>query len=948
LSKFPFICLLLLSWAALCAAQAPDSLRAALPDSARSDSLRADSLTLKKDPSGLDTLVHYTAESIDFEVQRRLSVLTGNAVITYKDMKLEAEKITVDWDKQLLTAEGVVDTVFTDSTRTEVDSIFVKGKPHFTQGKEEFYGEQIAYNMKNKVGRVRGGSTTYEDGFYHGRQFKRMSDNVVTVTGGDFTTCDKAEPDYHFQSKALKVNVGKRVIARPVVMYFEDVPVLAAPYGVFPQQHGRTSGILIPTFGESGTQGRFLKDIGYYWATSEYMDLRTSIDYYEKFGVQGRSNFRYSKRYELDGATNFDFNTQRTESNGKQRNFHLSSRHNQTIDRYTRLTVSADYTSNKTYLDNTGTMQQRLNQTVQSNATLGRTFESWPWSLSANASYTQNLNTNTWSSTLPGISLTHKSGLLFPGPKAPRGIRGAVADKELEPPWYRTFSWNYGLQFRNELSMSRLPKEEGIRLGLDNLGGRPGANTTLYSTDSTRVFQHDGLTHAGGISANAKIFRYLNLNPRISGRMLNTRKAVRYVVDGKVLRRDDAEGFFQRTTFDIGTSLNTKLYGLLRRPAGLGVSFRHVMTPTVSFTYTPDFGERQWKYYETVTMPDGRKYRYDRFPGSENISGAGGTPSGKSERFGFDISNTFQARSDDGSDFPTGDAAPAMGGAAGSGERENSGIGKSFEFLRWGLSTGMDPKRDSLKWDNLAMSFYTSLPGVVVGPVQKLGIDVSTTHSLYDTDASGRRIRRFFWDRPNAKWYAPLDILNASINVGFSIQAESVGSLLFLPGTKRDDLSEDDSTMSRADSTTVDFLRPAEARDYSSSSAQHANRTSVPVGNGPSELLQMPLSISVGLRQSRDYQNHSTVSGLTTRTSFSLTPRWKIDFDYNFDLKRKRVNNASFYITRDLHCWEASFNWTPYGYDGAQSYFLRINIKSPQLKDIKVERRRGGGYGGLD
>jgi lipopolysaccharide assembly outer membrane protein LptD (OstA) len=945
LNRLFLFCLLFCFWAASGSAQVADSLRVLPPDSARTDTTRADSLKPKKDPSGLDTLVNYTSATIDFDVQNRVSILTGDAVITYKDMKLEAEKIVVDWDKQILTAEGVPDTIFTDTTRTEIDSIFVKGRPHFTQTNEDFYGEEIAYNMKTKIGRVRGGRTTYEDGFYHGEQFKRLSESTLSANQGDFTTCNKEKPDYHFAAKTLKVKVGKRVIARPVVLYFEDVPVLAAPYGIFPQQHGRTSGILIPTFGESGTQGRFLKDIGYFWATSDYMDLRSSFDYYEKFGIQGRSNFRYTKRYVLDGSTNFDFNAQRTESNGKRRDFHLSSRHNQTIDRNTRLTIAGEYTSNKSYLDNTGTMQQRLNQTIQSNATLGRSWDNWPWTMSANLGYTQNLNTDTWNATLPAVSFTHKSGLLFPGPKAERGVRGSVAPKELEPPWYRVFSWNYGFQYRNELSMPKQPKPEGIRLGMVDIYGRRGTDSTLYGSDSSYVFQHDGLTHSGGISATAKIFRYLNLNPRFNARMLNTRKAVRYVVSGKTLKRADEDGFFQRTTFDLGTSLNTKLYGLMRRPLGVGASFRHVMTPSVSFTYTPDFGERQWGYYKTVTMPDGRKFRYDRFPGTENISGGGDTPTGKSERFGFSLDQLFQMKTDDGSDVPV-DESAALGGRNNSAGAGNNSNGKRYDLLSWGMSTGMDPKRDSLKWDNLSMSFRTAIPGKLIGPIQSLAFDVSTNHSLYASNGRGGRIQKFYWERGNAQWYAPLDIVSAAINVGFSIQAESLGSLFYLPGKRRQ--HEDSDTSAAAIDSAMSPISQLNLTDYSSSSARHGVQEEVPIGDKPSMLFDMPLSMSVSIRQNRDYQSHTVTSGLATRTSLTLTPRWKIDFDYNLDLKRKKVNNASLFLTRDLHCWEATFSWSPYGYDGAQSYFLRINIKSPQLKDIKVERRRGGGYGGLN
>ncbi|MDD5087754.1 MAG: putative LPS assembly protein LptD [bacterium] len=892
---------------------APESHRAL--DSIPADTLINDSLPPPRD-EGVDTLVNYSADVIDFDVLRRVTVLSGNATITYKDMTLEAGQIEVDWDRQLLTAAALSDTGFLDTGRTMIDTIIQRGRPHFTQAGDDFFGEEIAYNMKTRYGRVRGGVTTYEDGFYYGEQFKRLSPDVISVQDGSFTTCDDDTPHYHFEAKRLKVMVGRRVVARPVILYMEDVPCLAAPYGIFPQQHGRTSGILIPTFGESASQGRFLRDLGYYWAISDYMDTQASIDYYERFGILGRGGWRYTKRYVLDGDARFDFNTQRQGSQHR-RDYSIAAHHNHVLDRNTRLALSGAYASSRTYVQNVGSVQDQLNQQLQSNVTLGKSWDNSPWTMNVNVNYTQYLNLDTWNTTLPAISLSHRSGQLFPPPKAPHNIRGAAAPRETNPPWYRAFSWTYSVAARNELAMPKQLREEGLMLGLIGLDGRPRANLSLRGDDSTTVYQKDGLVHRGGLSANAKLFKYFNFNPRINAVSLWTRRAVRYLADGKQLDRADEYGAFHRTTFDVGGSMTTKLYGLAQNPLGMGASFRHVMTPSVGFTYRPDFSDEAWGYFETATLPDGRSHTYDRFPSSENISGAGGTSQGLSERFSFDVGHLFQMK--------TGDP-----------ELETE---KKFDLLSWNMGTGADVKRDSLRWDNLGMSFRTSVPGTIIGPMQNVSLDVTTSHSFYE-GAGSRRVRRFFWERDDAKWYAPLDLLSASMDVGFTLQAPSLGEWVGVSDRGAPSALDDTLAVVPEESATEPF-NPADLRGQRSRPAEEMR---LPATGAPSQLYQMPLSIAVNLRQNRDYVGHSTTSSMSARATFSLTPKWDINFDYTFDLDRKEVRNTNVFVTRDLHCWEATFSWSPLGY--RPGYFLRIGLKSPQLRDVKIERHRGAGLGG--
>ncbi len=894
-------------------------LRAQVPVS--SDTLRPDSLitdttfaTAAAD-EGVDTVVHYAGDQVDFDVLRKVTVLKDHAIVTYKDMKLEAGRITVDWEAQQLTAEPLPDTVYADSAQTVIDSVIMAQKPHFVQGADDFYGDQIAYNMKTRIGRVLSGSTVYQEGHYYGEQFKRIAPDVIIARHGDFTSCELDTPHYHFSANQLKIVVGKRVIARPVFMYFDDVPVMAAPYGIFPQQKGRTSGILVPVFGESASQGRSLRDIGYYWAPSDYVDVLGSMDYYERFGILGRARLRYARRYTLDGHTDFAFDTQR-QGNSRNRNYAISTFHNQLIDRNTRLSVDASYVSSQTFTENVGSVQDLLNQQLRSSATLSKSWDNSPWTSSLSANYTQQLRLKTWSASLPSFRFNHRTGQLFPPPKAPPGIRGAVAPKELEPPWYRAFTWGYFVDYINSLEMPHKFREEGLRPAPFDVHGNTGSPTVIPGTDSLTIYQRDGISHNGNLSATARVLRYVNLNPRLTVKSGWVRRVVDYRSAGHILDRQDDYGLFTRTTFDLGSSATTKLYGTAVKPFGIGASFRHVLTPTAGFTYRPDFSDEKWGYFRTVRMPDGREYTFDRFAAVEMPSNVGGTPKGLSEFFSFGLDQLFQMK--------TGE------------DGEEEGAQKRFDLLSWTMNTGMDIKRDSLRWDNLTSSMRTSLPGTLIGPVQGMSLDLSMAHSFYRS-VNGTRIREFYWEK--SSWYAPLDLLNTSVNVSFAVNSETIGDLF---GARRevDQAETEDTTGVEVNSDSL-TLAPSPAAPPELRETRQAPQG----GYRVSQLFDMPLSLRMGFRHTRDYVGNTKSTTMTASLPFSLTARWDIQFDYSMDLERKQVTNAFVTVTRDLHCWEASLQWSPIGY--RPGYYLRIGLRSPQLHDVKIERRRGAGIGRL-
>ncbi len=848
--------------------------------SAALDSLQTDTLSAAPVKDEVDTLVFYSADSIDFDVVNRVTTLIGNAAVRYKDMEIQAAVIQVDWTNQLLTAAPLRDTLWADSAATEIDSIIIIGVPHFRQAAEQFHGDSIAYNMKTRKGRVEHGRTQYMDGYYYGDRFKRLSSKEIIVGGGEFTTCDADCPHYHFSSTKMKVIVGDKVVARPVYLYFEDVPVGVLPYGVFPSRKGRQSGILIPTFGESAHQGRSLRHFGYYWAPSDYMDLACLFDYYERFGFLGHVDYRYAVRYKLSGDAKFSFDTQRSEGT-QNRRWALKTRHNQEIDPYTKLTVSGSFASDGSYNDRYATTTQRLRQSLNSNATLTRRWPDSPWSISLNLHHEQNLLDDTWRASLPNFSVRHGSGKLFPGPKPPKGARRTTFRSRAEEPWYRAITYDYSASMLNSMAYTKSRRIEGIGVTPRSIYTGKTSQTWIYGDKPTTTSQRDGIQHRLSFSASARLFRYFSMNPRLSLTEGWARRVQEFEPAGRTFDLEERNGFFARHIFNASTSFKTKLYGTFLRPFGIGADFRHVLDPGISFSYRPDFSDEAWGYYKTATLPSGEEYEYDRFGNFVY----GGTPKGLSERLSFSLGNLFQIR--------TGD--------------EETSVKRDLFSLNF--STGVDVAKDSLRWSDLSSSFRTSTGSGLFGPIQTVSLDITTTHSFYQ-EQDGVRINRFFWDRSGADIFSPLEIKNLSASISFSLQDDRLGNTF--GAFERQARPED----------TTDTGMPVERRKIHT-------------------LFDRPYDVRLSFYHNESFTTDRKTTWGNADANLELTRNWSIGYNVRVNLDTKEVVSTGVQIYRDMHCWEGTLTWNPVGI--GRGYFIRIALKSPQLRDIKIERTRGRG-----
>ncbi|MFH1940513.1 MAG: putative LPS assembly protein LptD [bacterium] len=813
--------------------------------------------------SDLEGPITYEAQIIDNLMTERKTVLTGRAKVAYMEMTLTAAKITLDWDNDMMTAEGVLDSVWVKAEDGDsVRAVRLTGIPEFSEAGDVLRGEMMVFNFRTRKGRVLKGRTNFEDGFYSGGALKMVKPKSFNVANAVFTTCDKEdEPHFHFRAQKMKIDVDSKVIAKPIVMYIGHIPVAALPFIYFPIRKGRHSGILIPRYGESTWEGRYLRGLGYYWAASDYWDAQGTVDYFEKSGFLFRGDFRYAVRYNMQGSisgswTRKDFAI----NNVKERRWDLAVRHSQTISPTMDFTVSGQFiSSGNFYRDVSANREQRLQQEMRSNATLTKRFGGSK-SMTINLNQTRNLETGEINETMPTIYFRGGQSAIIPKPKAKKG-------EVVETRWYYSIYASYSSQLLSQRSK------------------RLNAADSSFAVDSKR-----GWDHSMRFSSPQKLFVWLTLNPSMNYResWFTKRKEYFFNPETGAVESSDQSGFFARRTFDVAASFGTKIYGIFQPRFLKDVAVRHVATPSLSLTYQPDFSQERYGYYQTAYDTAGGAHTYDRYSGSL----FGSTLSGGRKALNFSLHNLFQMK-------------------MGEGEKA-----KKFDLFSWSLSSAYNWKAEHHRLSDLSSSLRAN-------PTNNVSFDLHSTYSFYEVDESGNTIDRVYVDEISLKSWKCLfgeqwlRMTNLSMNLNFRLKGKAgVGTGGGgLPDTGSGLMGEEGIPNQPMDRLEMD--------------------ESVTGFNIP-----WNLSATLSYSESRYNPNNPTKTfWMRTNLDFNLTKHWKISYRAQFDLKEKKAVSQDFVFYRDLHCWEARIVWTPTGYN--KRFYFKINVKSPMLQDIKLEKGSG-------
>ena len=857
-----------------------------------------DSLSKKTD---LETTVFYSAiDSTVLDADKQVVNLYGGAKLKYGNIALEADYIRLDWSKNEVFATGTLDT----ATKKII------GLPVFTQGQDKYDSEEVRYNFKSKRASIKAIVTQQGEGFVQGKTVKKDEEDNLYIRNAIYTTCNLTHPHFHIKASKIKVVGKKEIISGPFHFELNDIPLpIGLPFGFFPYSQPKEagkSGVIVPTYGEEPTgRGFYLREGGYYWAASENIGVRFTGQIYSKGGWGLGANSQYNKRYRFAGSFNLAFNrnTNGDEFSPTKRNdFSLQWSHSPQSRGNSSFSASVNIASNSYNQFNTFNSQQYLSNTigssVQYSKNIGQTIRTGI-SLRIN----QNTTTRVFDA---GTEFNFGLNQFQPFKR-----KNSLGDQFLD-------QFRLGLDFSGGISMTNqvsdpytryefdvYPRESNSQRGIiqkpfvpktmDELppGVIPVDASTLpllWEKAQTKFNYSIPLS-----LPNLKLNKYVNLTPGVSwsGNMYTRSYKYTYMKSDSTVRIDTIGGLPKfNSQLSFSASMNTRIYGTLRFKKGRLEALRHTIAPSISLSYTPDYSDPTYGYYQDVRI-NNRKFinkegveqvgdirRISTFdPRQMSYGGASGSIS-------FGLQNTLEAKLKTKSDTATKQNEKVT-------ILDNFGINGSYNLLakEYPLSNlNFNANSRVSEFDiNIGGSFD---PYLYVN--DKLFFDV------------GRRTPDLMLSQ--GEGLARLTALNLSIGRRF---APSKSKNL------KTSTNASEAQLKQINRNIDDYVDWNVPWTFSFSYQFSMNR--------------------MGLAAAQQ------ISGLTFQGDLSLTEKWKFSMSSGYDFKYSGLTYTNMSVHRDLHCWELNFNWTPIAspfYGRASNYSFDLRVKSSLLQELKISRRR--------
>lgn len=543
----------------------------------------------------------YASDSINIDLKNNNIYLYGNASITYENAKIQADQIIINWETNIIEARCGKDSL---------ENLI--GCPIFTENNETFNAKLIKYNLKTKKSFIKNISTKEGEGYILGKTVKKTNKDVFFLRKGDYTTCNLDKPHYSIRSNKIKVIAGEKIITGPAYLTFFNIPTpLILPFGYFPSSNKQSSGVLIPSYGESENLGFFLKNGGYYFTISEKLDLQLRGDVYSKGSWSLKSLFRYKNRYKYSGNVNLNYSKMVNSINGfpdysKKNDFFIRWSHKQDpkLNPLVNFSANVNAGSSTFHRNNSINSDDYLSNTFQSSISITKRWNNLPFNLSTNLNHSQNTQTNIVNLSLPDISFSVNR--IFPFKNANKN-------------WIKNIGLSYNMQTKNSISI---------------------LDTLLFKKQSLSKFRN-GMKHNIPISTSIKLFNYFTLNPRINFTERWYLNQIEKKWNGTDIVTDTIKKLTRGYEYSFSTNLNTKIYGLIQFPKSKITAIRHVMSPNISFNYKPDFSSSKYDYYKNVQS----NINGDVISYSIMENGIYGSPSkGRNGNIGFNLNNILEVK----------------------------------------------------------------------------------------------------------------------------------------------------------------------------------------------------------------------------------------------------------------------------------------------------------------
>ena len=882
--------LLLLLWSGSLAVYAQDLEAPAdtlLAQPADSLALANDSVPEKK--AGLDAPVTYQATDSMVMTAGNWAYLYGEGDVKYQNIELQSELIEMNLDSSMVYAKFGLDSIGDEF-----------GYPLFKEGEQQYESKTMRYNFKSKKGYITDVITQQGEGYVTAGRTKKMEGDVLNMVGGRYTTCDEHEhPHFYIQMTKAKVRPKKNIVTGPVYLVLEDVPLypLGLPFCFFPFSSTYSSGIIMPTFGDESTRGFYLREGGYYFALSDYMDLAVLGEIYTKgsWGLSAKS--QYKKRYKYSGNFNASYLVTKLGDKGLpdyslSKDFKIQWTHTQDPKANPNLTFSAsvNFATSSYDRNNTNSLYNGdiNNNTTSSSVNITKRFPNSPFTISGTMNVNQVKRDSSISLTLPSLTVTMTK--IFPFKrKKPIG-------KER---WYEKIAMSYTGTFSNSITTKE---------------------NQLLKSNLVKDWKN-GAQHKIPVSATFQLFNYINITPQFdyTERWYTSKITQEYdPQQQRMVARDTTYNFYRVYDFSGSISASTTLYGFFKPLPFLGNKvemIRHRFEPSVSFSAAPDFASSRFGFYEHYVYQDanGNDQEYIYSPFSHNMYGVPGQ--GKQGNVSFQLNNNLEmkVRSD----------------------KDSTGFKKISLIDKLSLGMSYNLAADSFQWSDLSASIRLKLS-------KSYTLNLSGMFDTYTYDENGQRL-----DIP--RWKAGKGIgrlRSTSTSFSYTFNNDTFKKLF----GKKDEGTSGTGASATGQEGTDPGVGPTDGEATGEEAAGSRllgkkkdtgeyDSDGYMVGNIPWSLsFSYSLSLGYGTfnREKREYDYRLTNS-LSFNGNIQPTKNWTFNFNATYDFDAKKISYMTCNISRNMHCWQMTASFVPVG--PYKSYSFSVSVSSSLLKDLKYDKR---------
>ncbi len=916
-----------------------DSLKRSRPDSSARNAAVADSLSrtdstasARKDSldllgkSSLERPAFSTAKDsiiTDFSNGQRKIYYYGGATVTYQDMQLTADYLEYDLKTNTVFARG----------RKNIATGEMEGLPEMSEGGQTYKMDELFYNFDTKKARITNMVTRESEGILQGKKIKMLPDKSINMTGGVYTVCDLEHPHYYLELSMAKVitQPSQKTVFGPARPVFADVPLpIGLPFGFVPRKPTRATGLLMPTFGEEQARGFYVRDMGMYFVFGDYFDLSLTGSYYTLGSWSVDVNSRYKVNYKFNGTLAFTFSNDQSGEKGstdfvQSQNFGFRWSHSQDSKSHpgTTFSASVNFSSPSNSRYNARSVTDAQQNQIGSSVSYSHNWNG-KFNLSVNAQHNQNSRDSSYSFTLPNV--TFSVTRFYPFKQKTR------VGKEK---FYEKISFGYSTSLQNRLSFKLRDMQDYVIDGQGNFLTKTDANGKTYRVkeigDSLSVKALEKLTN--GMSHNFQIglpnftlLKYINVTPSVSyGMNWMFNKGRQYLEeekdeDGNPIMVTDKQGnqviaqkavsdpgrafngFGATHTYSGSMSMSTRIYGMFNFGKHRKIqAIRHVITPSVSLSYSPEKGTafNGWRtldaYYDKRgTFHDETMYNIYSVSGHHNSVSPPGR--GQSGTMSLSIGNNLEAKVRD--------------------TRDTTGTGsKKVKLLdQLNINTSYNFLADSLRMQNVGVTASTNL-------FEQVNISGNLNFDPYAVNEMGQRINKF----NIAATGVPLRLTNASLSLSFGKSGK--GAINGNDGSKEGGGggSSNDNSYHRV------YYHPITGEYIPGGYVYYMN---------PSAPWSFNISYSFNYAKSYSYQattkelivNNKFTQTINLSGNIKLTPRMSIQATSGFDIMAMRFTTTQFSATYDLHCFNIAVSWVPMG--TYKSYSFRIAANASALADL--------------